>query len=95
MINLNWYWIIYGHQHILSFNCFVFRYRIEVQVAHNDDKARFLLWDNEVTSIVGMSAEDLKEEMIEVNNVYALFKYDSGIELNLTFSRDLGWSVSS
>ncbi|XP_039686247.1 uncharacterized protein [Medicago truncatula] len=46
------------------------RYRIEVQAIHKDVKARFLLWDNEVTSIVGISAEDLKEEMIEVGQFH-------------------------
>jgi hypothetical protein len=83
MINLNLYWIVYGQQHILSFNCFVFRYRIEVQAIHKDVKARFLLWDNEVTSIVGISAADLKEEMIEVNNVYAILKLNRTTDLTL------------
>lgn len=46
------------------------RYRVEVQAVHKDDKAKFFLWDSHVTSIVGMSAEDLKEEMIKAGQYH-------------------------
>jgi len=46
---------------------YYYRYRVEVQVGHKEDKARFVIWDNDVTSIVKISAEDLKAKMIRVH----------------------------
>jgi hypothetical protein len=42
----------------------MFRYRVEVEAVYKDDKAKFLLWDTDVASIVGMSAEELKEQLV-------------------------------
>jgi hypothetical protein len=60
---------------LFSANQISCRYRVEVQAVHKDDKAKFFLWDSHVTSIVGMSAEDLKEEMIKVKILIVLLIY--------------------
>ncbi|XP_003604595.3 replication protein A 70 kDa DNA-binding subunit C [Medicago truncatula] len=43
------------------------RFRVEVEAVYKNDKAKFLLWDNDVASIIGMSAQELKEQLVEVN----------------------------
>lgn len=45
----------------------IFRFRVEVEAVYKNDKAKFLLWENDVASIMGMSAQELKEQLVEVN----------------------------
>ncbi|XP_039685009.1 uncharacterized protein [Medicago truncatula] len=42
------------------------RYKVKVQVEHKGSKARFLFWDELIVSILGISAADLREQMIQV-----------------------------
>ncbi|RHN55783.1 putative nucleic acid-binding protein [Medicago truncatula] len=44
------------------------RYKVEVQVEHKGSKARFLFWDELTVSILGISATDLREQMIQAGH---------------------------
>lgn len=44
------------------------RYKVEVQAEHKVSKARFLFWDEITESILGISAADLREQMIQAGH---------------------------
>ncbi|AES86792.2 DUF223 domain protein [Medicago truncatula] len=46
------------------------RFRVEVEAVYKNDKAKFLLWDNDVASIIGMSAQELKEQLVEIGQFH-------------------------
>lgn len=48
--------------------CYSSRYKVEVQAVHKADKCRFLFWDSQCASILGISASDLRAQMIKVGS---------------------------
>ena len=55
---------------VVNFNFFVLsRYRLQVQVCDDSNNyANFVVWDQECSNIIGLSAADLQKQMIEVYN---------------------------
>ncbi|CAH9111546.1 unnamed protein product [Cuscuta europaea] len=59
--------------HIKSFTCkcgkfndkTTLRYRLEVMVYNNEDCTKFVLWDQECIQIIGRTANELKNEMLQ------------------------------
>jgi hypothetical protein len=48
------------------------RYKLEIDVSYDNTKATFVLWDREVTQLLGISAAQLRSNMIQV---YSYFSY--------------------
>jgi hypothetical protein len=44
-----------------------YRYRVEVEVRYEGHKAKFLFWDRECAELIGKTASEVKDIMIEVN----------------------------
>lgn len=48
------------------------RYKLEIDVSYDNTKAKFVIWDREVTQLLGISAAQLRSDMIQV---YSYFSY--------------------
>jgi len=44
------------------------RYKIEIDVSYESEKATFILWDREVNQLMGVFAAQLRHNMIQVND---------------------------
>jgi hypothetical protein len=51
----------------LKLNTCSLRYKLELDVSYEDTKSTFVMWDREVSQLLGISAAQLRLNMIEVN----------------------------
>jgi hypothetical protein len=53
------------------------RYKLEIDVSYENTKAKFVLWDREVAQLLGLSATQLRSDMIQVYSYlsYLNFKH--------------------
>jgi len=66
--------------HVTSYN----RYKIEIDVSYESEKATFVLWDREVNQLMGVSAAQLRHNMIQVNE----FVFSNEVYLIMVFFYD-------
>jgi hypothetical protein len=73
----------------------LYRFKVVVQVEHEGHKADFIFWDNECQTIVGQTAEEIREIMkkVFINTSFHLLSfpfltlaYDFVFHVNI-----LGW----
>jgi hypothetical protein len=46
---------------------FAIRYKVEVEVRYQDQKIRTVLWDRECEELIGQSAAEVKDVMVQVH----------------------------
>lgn len=49
-----------------------YRYKLEADVSYEDHKSTFVIWDREVTQLLGISAAQLRTNLIQVIQQFSL-----------------------
>jgi hypothetical protein len=64
------------------------RYKIEIDVSYESEKATFVLWDREVNQLMGVSAAQLRHNMIQVHQF--AFSYQLYLTMVLFYQHSYG-----